>query len=126
MRNLRVLLAFTPLLFSITTIQAQDKKTTLNEPKAVSELVEVKKRANSINSSNDNYRIQIFYGDNKGSKDALSDFRNKFPTLEANVVYSNPSYKVMAGNFKTRLEAERNLQLILKDFPYALMIRPGK
>jgi hypothetical protein len=40
--------------------------------------------------------------------------------------FSTPNYKVLAGNFKTRIEAERNLIEIRKKYKNVLLIKPNR
>ncbi|WP_010251915.1 SPOR domain-containing protein [Myroides injenensis] len=126
MRILRVLLLFSTILFSFSTIQAQEKKTIVNEPNTITELMNMKKTYNSSITANDKFRIQVFYGKNSEAKEALQNFKSLYPEINATIIYNTPTYKVFVGNFKTRLEAERNLRIIKKDFPNSLLIRPSK
>ncbi|KUF41936.1 SPOR domain-containing protein [Myroides marinus] len=126
MRFLRNFLVLNLVVFTNNLIIAQSSKTTLNEPSAVKELLNKKKNNNTSTAVNDKFKIQIFYGKSPEAKSALSTFRRMYPDVNATIVYTNPSYKVMVGNYKTRLDAERNLKLIQKDFEHALLIRPGK
>jgi hypothetical protein len=126
MRILRIFLFTTAILFSTNAIVAQQKNIEINEPEAVKKLISSKRLVNSSNTVNDKYRIQVFYGKNNEANNALSKFKRTYPEIDATIIYSNPSYKVMVGSFKTRLEAERNLLNIKKDFEHALIIKPGK
>ncbi len=126
MRKLRVLLAYTTLLFSTTIIYAQQEKSMINEPSAITNLLEQKKTHNSSSTANDKYRIQVFYGNNNSAKEALKNFRSTYPNIDATIIYATPSYKVMVGSFKTRIEAEKNMQNIKTHFPNSFIIRPGK
>lgn len=105
---------------------AQERNNAIQEPLAIKKLVEAKRNTTASGLNSDKYNIQVFYGKNNEAKAALSRFKRLYPDLEATLVYSNPSYKVLAGNFKTRLEAERFLQTIKKDFDNSLLLRPGK
>ncbi|MGG5506578.1 MULTISPECIES: SPOR domain-containing protein [unclassified Myroides] len=109
-----------------TISYAQERNNAIQEPLAIKKLVEAKRNTTSSSLNTDKYNIQIFYGKNDQAKAALIRFKRLYPEMEATVIYSNPSYKVLAGNFKTRLEAERYLQTIKKDFENALLLRPGK
>jgi hypothetical protein len=46
--------------------------------------------------------------------------------MDGTIVFSTPMYKVWVGNFKTRIDAEKNLQLLKKKFPNAFLIKPNK
>lgn len=89
-------------------------------------LLNEKRKINSSITVNDRYKIQIFYGSNEEAKKNLSQFKKEYKNLDGTIIYSNPSYKVWVGTFKTRIEAEKNYKEILKKYPTALLIRPNK
>ncbi|WP_410878590.1 SPOR domain-containing protein [Myroides sp. DW712] len=126
MRILRIFPVFFCLFFTHLVSYAQERNNAIQEPLAIKKLVEAKRNTTTSGLNADKYNIQVFYGKNNDAKSALSRFKRLYPDLEATLVYSNPSYKVLAGNFKTRLEAERFLQTIKKDFDNSLLLRPGK
>jgi SPOR domain len=64
-------------------------------------------KANSEISVN-GYRVQIFTGENrKEAYNAQTKFLEQFPNIHTYVIYSEPNFKVRAGDFRTRLEAEK-------------------
>jgi uncharacterized protein YxjI len=75
---------------------------------------------------NDRYKIQIFNGDSETAKKILMDFRKENKNFDATIVFSTPTYKVWIGNFKSRIESERNLAEIKKKYPNAFLIKPNK
>ncbi len=126
MRILRIFPSVFCMFFIVCSSFAQEKKTAINENQSIQKLVDIKRNATNQSINSDKFNIQIFYGKNAQATEALNKCKKLYPDLEAVIIYANPSYKVLVGNFKTRLEAERNLQLIRKDFDSALLIRPGK
>ncbi|MDM1044264.1 SPOR domain-containing protein [Myroides sp. 1354] len=126
MRILRIFPVLFCLFFIHLTSYAQERNNAIQEPLAVKKLVEAKRNTTTSGLNTDKYNIQVFYGKNNEAKAALARVKRLYPDLEATLVYSNPSYKVLAGNFKTRLEAERYLQTLKKDFDNSLLLRPGK
>ena len=68
----------------------------------------------------------MYSGESDLAKKTLIDFRKEFKYLDATIVFNTPSYKVWAGNFKSRLEVERALVEIKKRYPNALVIKPNK
>ena len=90
------------------------------------QLLNEKRKINPSITVNDRFKIQIFYGDNEKARKALSDFRRDFKTIDATIIFESPTYKVWAGNFGSRIEAEKNLAEIRKKYPYALLIKPNK
>lgn len=121
-------LLFGTILFSIltTNTSAQNGNTNINQDPKFEQLLAEKRKINSSITINDRYKIQIFNGDSETSKKILSDFRRDFKNHDATIVFSTPSYKVWIGNFKTRIEAERNLAEMKKKYPNALLIKPNK
>ncbi len=90
------------------------------------QLLKEKRKINSGIVSNNLYKIQVFNGNMEQSKKALLDFKKEFKDLDATLVFNTPFYKVWAGNFKTRIEVERNLIAIKKKYPNAFVIKPNQ
>ena len=69
------------------------------------------------------YRIQIFFDSGLNSSDRAKQVRDefllKFPEIPAYVNWKAPNYRVRVGDFRSRLEAERTMQLIMIDYPSA-------
>ncbi|MCK4561993.1 MAG: SPOR domain-containing protein [Flavobacteriaceae bacterium] len=68
------------------------------------------------------YRIQLFYGSEKGSYEVKNEFKLLFPDIPTKIVFSSPQWKVQVGNFKTRLEADKTLISIKKKYPSAIIL----
>jgi len=81
--------------------------------------------ANSINQ-NENYKIQIFYGTSDDAKKKLAEFKKEFKETEGTIVYTNPTFKVWVGNYKTRIHGEKAILEIKKKYPLSLLIKPNK
>jgi hypothetical protein len=69
------------------------------------------------------YRIQIFFDSGLNSSDRAKQARDAFlilyPETPAYVSWKAPNYKVRVGDFRTKLEAEKILQMIIIDYPNA-------
>ena len=118
------ILSLTMIIFSGQKIIAQDNKIVLNQDLRFEKLLNEKRKINSSIVNHQRYNIQIFNGDNETAKKTLTSFKKDFKNFDATIVFNTPSYKVLAGNFKTRIEAERNLILIRKTYKNALIIKP--
>jgi hypothetical protein len=105
---------------------SQDGKVTVDQDPKFEQLLNEKRKINSSITINDRYKIQIFNGDSENSKKTLIEFKKEYKILDATIVFSTPMYKVWVGNFKTRIEAEKNLQLLKKRYPAAFLIKPNK
>jgi len=54
------------------------------------------------------YRLQIYSGSNRSAAFAAqARFNREFPEMRTYVGYREPNFKVKAGDFRTRLEAEK-------------------
>jgi len=106
--------------------QSQSTSVTVSQDPKFEQLLTEKRRINSSITVNDKYKVQIYNGDSENSKKILSDVRKEFRNLDATIVFSTPAYKVWVGNFKSRIEAERNLADLRKKYPNAIIIKPNK
>ncbi|WP_163408791.1 SPOR domain-containing protein [Flavobacterium ajazii] len=107
-------------------INAQDQNITLNQDPKFEQLLNDKRKINTSISTNDTYKIQIFSGKSDEAKKTLSNFKREFNTIDGTIIFNTPNYKVLVGNFKTRIEAERNLEEIKKRYKSVFLIKPSK
>ena len=64
------------------------------------------------------YRVQVFFGaDRREAYDQQAKFKDLYPELNTYVSYTQPNYKVRAGDFRTRAEAQRLLNDLRSVFP---------
>jgi uncharacterized protein YxjI len=105
---------------------SQEAKFNINQDPKFEQLLNEKRKINSSITVNDRYKIQIFNGDSEKSKKTLIAFKKENKNLDGTIVFSTPIYKVWVGNFKTRIEAEKNLQILKKKYPNAFLIKPNK
>ena len=129
MPNLSKLKVFLVLGFLLVLSQkshAQDGKVTVTQDPKFEQLLNEKRKINSSITINDRYKIQIFNGGTEDSKKTLADFKKDNKNMDATIVFSTPLYKVWVGNFKTRIEAEKNLSDLKKKYPNAFLIKPNK
>jgi len=115
-----------PMLFLAYNIHGQDQNLTLNQDPKFEQLLNDKRKINTSISTNDTYRIQIFSGKSDEAKKTLTDFRREYTNIDGTIIFNTPNYKVMVGNFKTRIEAERNLVEIKKRYKSVFLIKPGR
>lgn len=93
------------------------KRVTLNNSKAL---------AGTGYSSSYGYRVQIYSGSNRTTAfNAQARCNRELPDMRTYITYREPNFKVLAGDFRTRLEAERMKQQLLALFP-TIFIIPGK
>lgn len=129
MTFLRINQLFFALLFLLNFLvfnSLQAQTISIVQDAKFEQLMNEKRKINASITVNNRYKIQIFNGNNETSKKALIDFKKEFKNYDATIIFSTPAYKVWIGNFKTRIEAEKNLDVIRKKYPNALIIKPNK
>ena len=73
------------------------------------------------------YRIRLFLDSRRTAREeslsVMSRFHALYPKIPVFRSFSAPNYKVSAGNFRTRVEAEYLMRLLKPDFPNAFIVR---
>lgn len=129
MRILTLKKGLLPLVLMIVCsikLHAQEEKVTVTQDPKFEQMLNEKRKINSSITVNDRYKIQIYSGDSETSKKTLSDFRKDNKNFDGTIVFNTPTYKVWVGNFKSRIEAERNLENFKKKYPNSFLIKPNK
>jgi hypothetical protein len=114
------------VVFSISKSSAQHQNREHSQNQKIEQLLIEKRKINLSLAIENAYKIQIFNGSNELAKRQLNMFKQEFTTIDAILVFNSPNYKVWIGNFKNRLDAERNLIEIKKKFSNALLIKPSR
>jgi len=73
--------------------------------------------------SSNGYRVQIFYGSGRSDAyNAQARFQAKYPGIRTYLSYNEPDFKVKAGDFRTKLEAEKLRQELQGSFTNLFII----
>ena len=107
-------------------ISLKGQSQTIEQDPKIDALLKEKRKLNNDITINDVFKIQIYNGKLEESRKILIEFKSKFKEIEGTMIYNNPTYKVWVGYFKTRIEAEKALIDIKKQYPLALLIKPSK
>ena len=120
----KVVFVFILSAFYCVEIQAQTSKNNANTEDKVAHLIVEKRKINPSLVSKERYKIQIFSGESEKAKKTVIQFKQEFKDIDATIVFNTPNYKVWVGNFKSRMEAERNFAEIKKKYKNTLLIKP--
>jgi len=120
----KVVFVFIFTTFYCVVIQAQTSKNNTNTEDKVAHLIVEKRKINQSLVSKERYKIQIFSGESEKAKKTVIQFKQEFKEIDATIVFNTPNYKVWVGNFKSRMEAERNFAEIKKKYKNTLLIKP--
>ncbi|MBU2649521.1 MAG: SPOR domain-containing protein [Bacteroidetes bacterium] len=82
---------------------------------------------NPDNYGIEGYRVQIFFesGNYSGARarEVKEVFELDYPEIPAYITWQSPNYRVRVGDFRTRMDAQRFLQQIIRDYPNAWVIK---
>jgi len=105
---------------------AQTATLTINQDAKITQLLTIKKELEKENKLSDGYTIQLYYGELNVADGILKKYRSSYGNWPASIEYETPNYKVWAGNFSSRIEAERALIDIQKSFSSAFILKPER
>jgi hypothetical protein len=78
----------------------------------------------SINPKIDGFRIQLFFDSEKSKiHSAKVKFMSKYKTIDTYTTYNAPNFFLKAGDFRTRLEAEKVKSEITAEFPTSFIVK---
>ncbi len=105
---------------------AQSATVTVNVDSKINELLDLKKDLEKENKLSDGYTIQLYYGELNKANQILRKYKTTYGNWPASIEYETPNYKVWAGNFSSRIEADRALIEIQKNFSSAFILKPER
>ncbi len=121
----RKILFLSCLFFCSITFSQSDKYNLKNDSKFDS-ILKIKKRVDMKIFNENYYSIQVFSGGyNIG--DSISKYVNqKYLGDSIYFYFETPNYKVRIGKYKSKIEAEKKLKEIKKEFKSAFVFKPSK
>ena len=73
------------------------------------------------------YHIQLYNGQSiNKARSVKADFQSKFPDTYIVIEWESPEFKVWAGEYESKLAADRALYKIRKEYPNAFIVNPKK
>ena len=114
------------ITFSIATFafgQSQQGKINIEQDQKISDLLRIYKTANESSAY---YRIQVGFGDYAKAQEIKLNVQQDFPTLNSNIDFDSPTYRVRVGRFKDKLDAERKFREVRQKYPDAMLLQPKK
>jgi len=110
-------------LFLSHKMYSQKGTVRIHKNSQIDTLIKLKKE---VTLSELNYRIQIFSGARSGAEKTQKEFNQSFSEWRSEKQFETPNYKIWVGNFKTRLEADRALLRIKKNYLNAFIFQPKR
>ncbi len=99
---------------------------TVNHPSQIDSLLVSQTISNAEKKIN-GYRIRLFF-DNKQtarteSEQIEKEFKLRFPTIPLYRTYTNPFFKIVIGDYRTKSEATKALKTIVQVYPKAIIVK---
>jgi hypothetical protein len=121
--NWKGFIGFIFLIVCIHSVSAQEKgKVMVTKDPQIDSLIakrlELSKDSRSGNSiSVSGFRVQIFSGlERQQAYAEQSKFKIRFPSHNSYISYVQPNYRVRVGDFRTRLEAEKFMNELKRNY----------
>ncbi len=111
-----ILPLFFTIFLSITNLYSQSENEKINT------LIEQKKAFNKTNKNIIVFKIQLYNGNETQAYAVRRNFEADFPEYRTKIIYKTPEWKTHAGNFRTRLEADRALNAVKLKYAGALVL----
>ena len=73
-----------------------------------------------------NYSVQLKSGLKEEVETIYKDFTKQHPEIDATIIYANPKFKLVVGNYKNKIEAEYLLKKIVGNYPDAFVVKLKK
>lgn len=104
----------------------EDGNVTINQSASVAAAFPEYLKSNAEKKKN-GYRIRIFF-DNKQTARVQSEevekrFNEQFPQYPVYRTYTNPYFKVAVGDFRSKSDAVRVLEIVKREYPKAFIIK---
>ncbi len=111
------------LLFSLSGFAQQTMgKVTVKTNPEIDKVISQKKAYNNSLKTMNGYKVQLFFGNEKKAYEEKTKFRGLFPDIPVKIIFSSPDWKVQAGNYLNRLDADKALLDIKNDFSGAIVL----
>lgn len=116
---------FLAILFAIATTASGQGSLNVNQDSRIESLISKQRKMYAIDSSFSGYRIHVFMeiGNDalEHAKAVKAQFENAFPDIPIYLTYAEPYFRLRAGNFRNRVEAEKSLRRIKRQFKEAFV-----
>ena len=104
----------------------EGKEVTLNQPQEMDQAYARYIQANGERKMN-GYRIRLFFSNKQSarteSEELEKEFQLHFPQIPTYRSYTNPFFKVVVGDYRTKSDAIRELNKILPFYPKAIVVK---
>lgn len=102
---------------------SQTQILTNSEQETIDLLLQRKMNQNNQFSLYTNFSVQLKNGLKEEVEPLYKEFTAQYPQIDATIIFANPKFKLVAGNFKNKIEAENLLKKIQAKYPDAFVVK---
>ena len=115
------------LLFFLISMQSfsQNLSSKINEDEKFIQLLKLSKEANSEYFKSNFFSIQVYSGQYRQADSILKFVNEKYLNDSIFFFFETPNYKVQVGKFKSKIDAQKKLRSVIKDFKAAFILKPN-
>jgi hypothetical protein len=88
-------------------------------------LLDLSKESNNEYFNSNYFSIQVYSGSYKKADSILNFVRNNYLNDSIFFFFETPNYKVQVGKFQSKIDAQKKLRLVIKDFRAAFILKPN-
>ena len=121
----KIKLIFLFFLFFSWQSFSQNFTTKINDKVEFKKLLDLSEKANSEYFSSNYFSIQVFSGVYKEADSVLNIIKNNYLNDSIFFFFETPNYKVQIGKFQSKVEAQKKLRSIIKEFKAAFILKPN-
>ena len=104
----------------------EDASITINQDPKIEKLLLIKNQMDKDGAFSERYRIQLLSGTLKEVNEVKDKADDTYEEWDTEIIYETPNYKILLGNFRNKLEAERAFLEIKTEFPEAFIFIPKR
>jgi len=102
---------------------AQTQILTNSEQETIDLLLQRKMNQNNQFSLYTNFSVQLKNGLKEEVEPLYREFTAQYPQIDATIIFANPKFKLVVGNYKNKIEAENLLKKIQAKYPDAFVVK---
>ena len=112
------------LIISATCF-SQDSNSKINENSNFKKLLDLSKEANNEYFNSNYFSIQVYSGPYKEADSILDFAKDNYLNDSIFFFFETPNYKVQVGKFQSKIDAQKKLRSVIKDFRAAFILKPN-
>ncbi len=118
-----LLVIFVILFGALLTAKGQRKNIQIERDEDLDSLIYQNAETNKSKNTLDGFRIQLFSGSERTNANQLkAQFLRQYPEVPIYLSYQQPFFKLRAGDFRTRTEAQSLYHKLLKEYGDVLIV----